>query len=355
MVECHKVETMAYAMRNVSSVPWHGLGEPVIPGTTPREMAKHAGIEWIISKRPAFIPIGSSGETKEVGDYFFLVRDSDESVLGPCGKEYLPTQNLALMEFLERYTKAGRMTIETAGSLQGGRYVWVLASLNLGFTLPGGDENRSYFLIVSPHIWGKALIMKFTNIRTVCWNTLMSGLADPGSKFRIPHVKEFDQVTMDQAEAALHLGISLANKHANAAQLMSQARLSEKAKALFVADVMQPDVLKKQYGTRYSLVPSVRQASLICDPLTDAVDVSQFKSSTSSVLTNINKQPGASLESSEGTVWGALNGITHYVDHVAGRGRDSAIFSAWLGKGAVLKQQAYNRAMEISNIIRLRK
>ena len=46
----HLVETMAYA----GEVPWHGLGKPVHSNMTPDEMLVAAGIDWTVSKRPAF-------------------------------------------------------------------------------------------------------------------------------------------------------------------------------------------------------------------------------------------------------------------------------------------------------------
>jgi len=49
---------------------------------------------------------------------------------------------------------------------------------------------------------------------------------------------------------------------------------------------------------------------------------------------------------SEGTWWSALNAVTYYVDHKAGRERDASLQSAWFGPRAALKRKALNLAVE---------
>jgi hypothetical protein len=58
----------------------------------------------------------------------------------------------------------------------------------------------------------------------------------------------------------------------------------------------------------------------------------------------IHTQPGAKM--SEGTWWSALNAVTYYVDHKAGRDRDASLQSAWFGPRAALKRKALDLAVE---------
>ena len=46
----HMVETMAYA----GEVPWHSHGTPVDGNMSPQEMLVAAGLDWDVSKRPAY-------------------------------------------------------------------------------------------------------------------------------------------------------------------------------------------------------------------------------------------------------------------------------------------------------------
>ena len=58
----------------------------------------------------------------------------------------------------------------------------------------------------------------------------------------------------------------------------------------------------------------------------------------------MHKQPGANM--SEGTWWSALNAVTYYADHVAGRDRNAALRSAWFGSKATMKRNALDLATE---------
>ena len=60
----------------------------------------------------------------------------------------------------------------------------------------------------------------------------------------------------------------------------------------------------------------------------------------------LHTQPGA--EYAEGSWWSALNAVTYYVDHKAGRDRDASLQSAWFGPRAALKRKALNLAVEFA-------
>jgi len=84
----HNIETMAYA----GEVPWHGLGVQVDGNLTPDEMLKQAGLDWSVSKRNIFTYNNAVSEVADdlimSDDYYMLVRDSDNSILGPCGPRF---------------------------------------------------------------------------------------------------------------------------------------------------------------------------------------------------------------------------------------------------------------------------
>ncbi len=61
----------------------------------------------------------------------------------------------------------------------------------------------------------------------------------------------------------------------------------------------------------------------------------------------LRSAPGQQLRSAKGTLWGALNAITYYVDHVRGAGMADKLGSAWFGAGATLKERALAKAVEM--------
>lgn len=59
--------------------------------------------------------------------------------------------------------------------------------------------------------------------------------------------------------------------------------------------------------------------------------------------------PGSGLESARGTLWGAVNGVTYYADHMAPARNDSnRLMSSWFGANEGLKEKAMQTAMEMA-------
>ena len=157
----HNVETMAYT----NEVPWHGLGVSLKSAPTVEGMLRAARIDWTVSKRKLATTNGEDKFTHAVTSHFALTRDSDNRVLDVVAAGYVPTQNSEAFGFFNEFVKAGRATMETAGSLQYGKYVWGLANLKTNFTLPGNDRVNGYLLLLSPHKQGKSLLAKLTQVR----------------------------------------------------------------------------------------------------------------------------------------------------------------------------------------------
>lgn len=309
----HQVETMAYA----GEVPWHGLGVPVADSLTPEEMLVAAGLDWTVSKRDIFY-LDNQGEFQDTKDFSIIVRDSDETVLSPCGRNYVPTQNRQVFEFFDKFVKAGNMTMGTAGSLNNGRQVWGLANIKKGFTLPGGDEVQGHLLISHPHQWGKSLTVMFTPVRVVCNNTLTMALGQAGDRFRMTHVREFDFEVQEEAMRALGMASEQLNQFEQAATLLTKVQYDEKQLNEYISRLFQPKVITEELEELSKVSTEVHRC--------------------------IHTQPGAEL--SEGSWWSALNAVTYYVDHKAGRDRNSSLSSAWFGPRAATKRQALNLAME---------
>lgn len=160
----HNIETMAYA----GEVPWHGLGVQVDGNLTPNEMLQQAGLDWTVSKRNIFTYNNAVSDKADdlimSDDYYMLVRDSDNNILGPCGPRFIPTQNQEAFTFFKKFTDAGNMNMHTAGSLRNGKQIWGLAEINDGFTLPGDDRIEGYLLVSVSHEWGKSNEIRFTQI-----------------------------------------------------------------------------------------------------------------------------------------------------------------------------------------------
>ena len=63
------------------------------------------------------------------------------------------------------------VSYETAGSLQGGRKVWLLARMPHRYII-AGDEIAPYLVVMNSHDGSSGIKVAMTPIRVVCQNTL---------------------------------------------------------------------------------------------------------------------------------------------------------------------------------------
>lgn len=320
------VESMAYA----GETPWHGLGNKV-EGLNPAKMLKAAGLDWRVSKRPLSFET-KSGRVIEVDDQYALVRDTDDQYLTITGKKYKPIQNEDVLDFFTEFCNAaGDMTMETAGSLWNGRYVWGLARVNGGFKVGRNDEVNDYMLISQPHVIGKAAVFKFTGIRVVCWNTLSMALGSSikggdSTTFKVPHSIEFNDAVKQRAKEALGLAKKQGEEFKHAAQFLAKKRASAEDVDSFFGEVLHYDAAATLTTATGRTKAPPRMLAMFQDALI--------------------KAPGQNLATAEGTWWGALNAVTYVIDHESGNERDTALRSAWLGPMATLKRDALKIAID---------
>ena len=337
----HNVETMAWA----NDVPWHGLGIKVSGELTPLQMQEAAQLDWTVSKRPSYT-IDAPEWSEDVGimqtpNTFHIVRDSDNTVLSHCGRDYIPIQNEDVFKFFKRFTEAGHMTMETAGSLKNGGEIWGLAKISEDFELAGDDLIKGYLLINQPHIVGKSMTIKLTPIRVVCNNTLTMALQDSGTaSFRMPHVREFGTDVIQAAEEALGLSAQAMTEFRTNSTLLSKAKAKHSDVLDYVAEIYQPQMIA-EYRNEQLLRESGKaigeQAPLI----------ERLNKFPSLVVDALEQSPGANLKSARGTWWGALNAVTYVEDHLReSQTEGNALHSAWFGAAANRKSKALSLALQ---------
>tara|TARA_R110002126_G_scaffold90683_2_gene216068 strand:- start:1501 stop:2529 length:1029 start_codon:yes stop_codon:yes gene_type:complete len=337
----HEVETMAWT----GNKPWHGLGVEVNPNLTPLEMQEAAQLDWTVSKRPSYT-LDSPVWSEDVGiiqaeNTFHIVRDSDNRILSHCGRDYLPIQNKDVFEFFKRFTEAGHMTMETAGSLKDGGEIWGLAKISEDFELAGDDLIKGYLLINQPHIVGKSMTIKLTPIRVVCNNTLTMALGQSGTaSFRMPHVKEFGNDVIQAAENALGLSAAAMTEFRDNSIILSKAKAKHSDVLDYVGEIYQPTMIAEY--RKEQLLRESGKALGMQEPLKEKLN--KFPSL---VVEALEHSPGANLKSAKGTWWGALNAVTYVEDHLReSQTEGNALHSAWFGAAANRKSKALALAMK---------
>lgn len=315
----HEVETMAYT----NEVPWHGLGVSVAKAPNVEAMIKLAQIDWQVEKRPLQVgtwdkdkkeALFKTGRNRQVPNFFALTRDRDGRVFDVVGHGYVPTQNEAAFTFFTEFVEAGDASMETAGSLRGGQFVWGLAKLNRSFKLPGKDEVKGYLLCVCPHKKGRSLLFRSTAIRVVCANTLAMALGENRPEWRMVHRSIFDERMRQKAKETLGLSRERFDQFAEQARKLKTMQMSLRNHVEVLAPVFQPDM-----------------------PVSSLIkDMDSFGNRTMRRLMDVLKNaPGADPS----TAWGTINAVTYYCDHLASRSADKRLTNAWFGKTAQQKQK----------------
>lgn len=161
------VESMFY----VREKPWHGLGVRVQEAPSSSDALIQAGLDWKVLQEPIYT------EKEEVIEgYKANIRDTDRKALGVVTDRYKVIQNQEAFAFTDELLGEG-VRYETAGSLQGGRRVWLLAHMPHEYII-SGERISPYLIFSNTHDGSGAIKVALTPIRVVCQNTLNLALSN---------------------------------------------------------------------------------------------------------------------------------------------------------------------------------
>lgn len=155
------VETMF----SVREKPWHGLGTIVAEAPDSGEALRVAGLDWDVTQQDIHTDSGI-----QVTGFKANVRVQDEKVLGVVSDRYKVVQNREAFQFTDELLGEG-VRYETAGSLQDGKKVWILAKLPKEYII-SGDQISPYLVFFNAHDGSGAIRCAVTPVRVVCQNTL---------------------------------------------------------------------------------------------------------------------------------------------------------------------------------------
>lgn len=167
------------SMFSVREKPWHGLGTIVKEAPDSREALRLAGLDWEVVQSPIFTTHG------KVEGFKANVRSTDRQVLGVVTDRYKVVQNTEAFAFTDSLLGEG-VQYETAGSLMGGRKVWLLARLPREFII-AGERISPYLVFSNTHDGSGAVRVAVTPIRVCCNNTLNLALATAQRSFSMIH------------------------------------------------------------------------------------------------------------------------------------------------------------------------
>ena len=168
------------SMFSVREKPWHGLGTIVKEAPTSADAIRLAGLDWSVVQEPIY-----TNFNRVVDGYRANVRSSDRKVLGVVSDRYKVVQNVDAFSFTDELLGKG-VRYETAGSLQEGKKVWLLARLPREYII-AGERISPYLVFSNTHDGSGSVKVAITPVRVVCNNTLNLALGTAKRSFSMIH------------------------------------------------------------------------------------------------------------------------------------------------------------------------
>lgn len=310
----HMVESMV----SLRETPWHGLGNIVQSAMTLEEGITESGLDWDVELCPLAAQYnGEQLDCSEAGNA--VIRKTDKRVLGVVGNKWRPLQNREAFQWFAPFLESKTVQLETAGSLNGGRIVWVLARVIGGEAeVADNDWIRPYVLLSNSHDGSASVRVGFTPIRVVCWNTLSGAHKDKASQLlRVRHTKQL-KPTLQEIQEIMKLETQEFQATAEQFRKLARRKINKQDLRKYVTQIVASDPLKltPQEQTK---IDEIERLALF----------------------------GRGQDGRELTAWGAYNGVTEYLAWNAGRSNDTRTQSLWFGQGQTMSQQALTLALAL--------
>lgn len=269
------VETMMY----VREKPWHGLGVMVEEAPNSKSAIHLAGLDWRVEKKDMYLPNGII-----IPDYKANVRDSDGAILGVVSDKYKIVQNDEAFSFTDNLI-GGDVRYETAGSLKGGKTVWMLAKMPTTEIL--GDETEQYLCFSNTHDGTGAVRVFMTPVRVVCNNTLNFALSTAQRCWSMKHMGDIE-AKIEEAQDCLRLSNKYMDGLKEYAEVLSKKTVTDEALRDILNDIfpINDDMSEREKNG----VAKLKEEYMICYFMPD---IDKFR----------------------GTAWGVVNAMTDMVAH----------------------------------------
>ena len=183
------IESLFY----VRETPWHGQGVRVEEAPSSADAIRLAGLDWNVYSEEVFL-----GDGTQCDKYYMNLRDTDRKQLGIVGERYKIVQNSDAFAFTDALLGEG-VKYETAGSLQDGKVIWLLARLPEKYEILG-DKVEPYVVFTNTHDGSGAVRVAMTPVRVVCQNTLNMAMKSVKRTWSARHTGSIDNKLQDAAD-----------------------------------------------------------------------------------------------------------------------------------------------------------
>ena len=294
--------------------PWHREGTVVEGDLTALQAWQLSGQDFLVEKLQLHTPEGIA-----IPNVYATRRTDTGEILTRCkvvSEKWKPLQNADGWKILDPLFESGQIEPETAGVLDGGRKVWILASFKGHESVDVGDGDivKQYVLFANGHDGSLSITIGTTQIRVVCQNTLSyAQSADDNTLLRVRHMSGAMVQLENAADILANMGAQF-EANADVYRALTKIKItSGKTLAEYVAAVYGVEEQKAQ-------------------------DDNKVSRRLRSVVENFESGMGSDLVSAKGTAWGLYNALTEYVSHSGGDESKRLDSLAFGGRAGILRR-----------------
>jgi phage/plasmid-like protein (TIGR03299 family) len=275
-----------------------------------------------------------------------LYRSDTQQGLAVVSGRYKVVQPQQVMDFFDWYVERNGFSMSAAGTMRGGAILWATAQTGNNAALPDGDELAQYVLMSTSCDASSCTEVRLTNVRVVCANTLAEAKEEKAS-IKIRHSAMYDEDSVRRAFNMRHMGdIRLPfNAFVETAKDLAARQVNARKASDYLVAVVQ--------RMRHGFMGGGLEAGQSMQDLPTGLErrkIEEAHAYKTMMRLFDGEGMGADQKGSRGTVWGLINAVTEYVDHhEKGRKQNPAdrYFSAWMGHGHKLKQDALTLAQQV--------
>ena len=224
-----EVQSMFYTREK----PWHGLGTRVEEAPASADALRLAGLDWQVVQQPIY-----TDRLEPIPGYKANIRDSDRRVLGVVTDRYRIIQNQEAFAFTDALLGHG-VRYETAGALQGGRKVWLLARLPQEYIM-GGERISPYLVFSNTHDGSGSVKVALTPVRVVCNNTLNLALKSADRSWSMIHTGNIAD-KLDEARDTLLMAEQYMDNLGKEFERLRQQKVTDKQVKEYIGQLLPVD------------------------------------------------------------------------------------------------------------------
>jgi phage/plasmid-like protein (TIGR03299 family) len=288
---------------------------------------------WEIKQAPMLAYDGDSDSVITFDSQKLLYRSDNQFPLASVGRNYNVVQPRQVVDFFREIIDSMGFNLVTCGVLYSGRKFWAQADIGNPVSILGQERVEGKLLLATSCDGSMKTRAQYTTTCVVCNNTLRMATATDAESVELSHAGAFDPEAIREA-----------------LELRPEAFLRWQ---LMAEDMAGYKLESKKAGDFFDLVFNGAKMIIPDNALATADDIAALEAdrgNSKAIDTCIRlfngEMLGGNLDARRGTLWGAVNSVTEFIDHHRGcKTMDARIDRAWFGDGAKIKNNAWEEAV----------